>query len=543
MDSSKFDTNDHIDNAEESRSGRSSPPLPKQDGSSAESNSGKHQQSSGHSSQAEVLCGIAEELFRFGQTSRGEPFAVEIAGPNLAMMLSESNFKSTLSRLFYKRSSKVPNSSALSDAVSVLKGKALESEPEELPVRITKHEDSVIIDVGDRAGRAIVINIDGWEEIVKSPVVFRRTELTAPISIPVTGGSIDDLRSVINVTVDSFRLLVGWIVSTFIPDIAHPIALLGGQAATGKTTAIGYITELTDPSTAPLKVDPRNIEEWALTASGCWVAGIDNLSDIRPWFSDALCRTVTGDGFVRRKLYSNNELSVLSFRRCILLTSIEPGALRGDLGERLLLIDLEPINSNAVISETALNAKFNDLKPKILGAILDLVVGVMRNLPNTDPPQLPRMADFARVLAALDALDALDGSLFETYVSQETRIAETVIDSDIVADAIRTFMNQRPNWIGTATELLDELTPCSPPKDWPRNPQMLSGRLRRAAPSLGKIGIGVTFDRETTTKRTKFIKLIRHESASNSSSQSCNDANPDGQLSSNPKSDVLDVDF
>jgi hypothetical protein len=458
-------------------------------------------------------------------------------------MLSETDFKSTLSRLFHKRSSRVPNSSALSDAVSVLKGKALESEPEELPVRITKHEDSVIVDVGDSAGRAIVINIDGWEVIVKSPVVFRRTELTAPISIPVTGGSIDDLRSVINVTVDSFRLLVGWIVSTFIPDIAHPIALLGGQAGTGKTTAIGYITELTDPSTAPLKVDPRNIEEWALTASGCWVAGIDNLSDIRPWFSDALCRTVTGDGIVRRKLYSNNELSVLSFRRCVLLTSIEAGALRGDLGERLLLIDLEPINCNVRISETALSAKFNDLKPKILGAILDLVVGVMRKLPNTDPQQLLRMADFARVLAALDSLDALDGSLFETYVSQETRIAETVIDSDVVADAIRTFMNQRPNWIGTATELLDELAPCSPPKDWPRNPQMLSGRLRRAAPSLGKIGIDVKFDRETTTKRTKFIKLHRHETASNSSSQSCDDANSDNELALSPKRDDLDVDF
>ena len=133
----------------------------------AECRSDENQRSPGPQSQAEVICKIAEELFRFGRTAKGEPFAVEIAGPNLALMLSETDFKSTLSRLFHKRSSRVPNSSALSDAVSVLKGKALESEPEELPVRITKHEDSVIVDVGDSAGRAIVINIDGWEVIVK----------------------------------------------------------------------------------------------------------------------------------------------------------------------------------------------------------------------------------------------------------------------------------------------------------------------------------------------------------------------------------------
>jgi len=523
MNPSNHVPNGHVDNYEETVSSVSLP-LPD---SSVNSHSRKQQQNSNNPSQADDLCRIAKESFRFGQTLKGEPFAVEIAGPNLAMMLSGSDFKSTLSRLFYKRLSRIPNSSALADAICVLKGIALESEPEELPVRVARYGIDIIVDIGDRTGSAIVINSDSWEVKKESPIVFRRTELTAPFSKPVAGGNIDDLRKVLNVTDDSFRLLIGWLVSTFIPDIAHPIVMLGGQMGTGKTTAAGYITHLTDPSTAPLKVDPRNIEDWSLTASASWVVSIDNLSEIRPWFSDALCRTVTGDGFVRRKLYSNNELSVLSFRRCVLLTSIDAGALRGDLGERLLMIDLEPIDRGSRLSETALGTQFEHVKPAILGAILDLVVGVMGTPPSTDQTKLPRMADFALVLAALDELDAMDGSLFETYLEQETRIAETVVDSDNVADAVRTFLTMRSNWIGTATELLEELSGSSPPKDWPKNPQVLSGRLKRAAPSLGKVGIDVTFDREASTQRTRLIKLARHETASSSSSQSCNDANLD----------------
>lgn len=542
MDSTQFDSNNHSNDVEAPHfndSSSPSEPVNEFDNSSSGPRGEKQQQSSGYLSQAEVLCKIAEEVFRFGQTSKGEPFAVEIEGPNLAIMLSESEFSSTLSRLFHKRLSKVPNSSAIKDAVCVLKGKSLESEPEELPVRISKHEENIAVDVGDRDGRSIVINANDWKVHEKSPVVFRRTELSAPFSIPVRGGSIDDLRRVLNVTDDSFRLLVGWIVSTFIPEIAHPIVMLGGQMGTGKTTAAGYITQLTDPSTAPLKVDPRNVEDWSLTASGSWVVSIDNLSEIRPWFSDALCRTVTGDGFVRRKLYSNNELSVLSFRRCVLMTSIDAGALRGDLGERMLLIDLEPIDRSSRLGETALSELFQSLKPGILGAILSLVVGVMKNLPAINQTGLPRMADFARVLAALDELDALDGSLVETYLGQEIRIAETVVDSDLVADATRTFMKQRDSWIGTATELQEALSSSYPPKDWPKNPQVLSGRLKRAAPSLAKIGIDVTFERDSTVERTKLIKLVSQQTAAIPSSQASRNAQADNF----PGEDDFSIDF
>ena len=71
---------------------------------------------------------------------------------------------------------------------------------------------------------------------------------------------------------------------------------------------------------------PRDPESWVTAAAGSWYVGIDNLSDVRPWLSDSICRAVTGDGDVRRKLYTDGELAVFAFRRCVCLNGIDLGA-------------------------------------------------------------------------------------------------------------------------------------------------------------------------------------------------------------------------
>jgi hypothetical protein len=51
---------------------------------------------------------------------------------------------------------------------------------------------------------------------------------------------------------------------------------------------------------------------------------LDNLSTVPDWLSDSICRAVTGDGDVRRKLYTDGEHAVFSFRRAVAITSSEP---------------------------------------------------------------------------------------------------------------------------------------------------------------------------------------------------------------------------
>ena len=100
----------------------------------------------------------------------------------------------------------------------------------------------------------------------------------------------------------------------------------------------------------------------------------------------------TGDGLVKRKLYTDGELAVLSFRRVIILNSIDPGALRGDLGERLIPVDIEPISEAKRRTEKELDEAFAERRGRIFGALLDALVAVLAKLPDVRPDRLPRMA-------------------------------------------------------------------------------------------------------------------------------------------------------
>jgi len=276
--------------------------------------------------------------------------------------------------------------------------------------------------------------------------------------------------------------------------------LLNGEQGTGKTTAGRLLSALIDPSSAQVRGTPRDLEGWALAASGSWVVVLDNLSSIREWLSDAICRACTGEGMVRRTLYSDDGLSVLSFRRAIVLTAIDAGSLRGDLGDRLAKVELNRIAPEDRRPDKDIADAFAAAHPAILGALLDLFARVLSELPKVDRANLPRMADFARVLIALDRVTGWRS--LDAYTAMGTSIATDVVAGDDVVDAVAQFALSQGTWTGTATELLKEITTSDrPPRDWPRAANALSGRLKRAAPALRAVGVGVIFGQRGSTRR------------------------------------------
>jgi hypothetical protein len=55
-----------------------------------------------------------------------------------------------------------------------------------------------------------------------------------------------------------------------------------------KSTAAQMIVDLIDPSPAPLRSAPRDMKQWAVTASASWAVALDNISAIPGWLSDTL---------------------------------------------------------------------------------------------------------------------------------------------------------------------------------------------------------------------------------------------------------------
>ena len=68
-----------------------------------------------------------------------------------------------------------------------------------------------------------------------------------------------------------------------------------------------------------------------------YICYFDNVSEIKEWISDQLCRAVTGSGFSKRELYSDDDDIIYNFRRCIGFNGINLGATKADLWIGVLL--------------------------------------------------------------------------------------------------------------------------------------------------------------------------------------------------------------
>jgi hypothetical protein len=167
------------------------------------------------------------------------------------------------------------------------------------------------------------------------------------------------------------------------------------------------------------------------------------------------------------------------------MTSIDPGRLHGDLADRLLVVELDRIGEDDRKADQRVSDQWQRAHPAVLGGLLDLTAEVLAVLPAVRTGNLPRMADFARILLAVDKVLGTSG--YDRYAEQASQIAEQVADADSVALAIRGRVTAA--WAGTASDLLTKLAPVQqPPKDWPSTPQGMGGRLARAAPALRALG-------------------------------------------------------
>jgi len=470
--------------------------------------------------QSTELVRLAEGSYRFAVADDGRTFAVALDGPNLARPLRGGDgLRQELARAYYRQHKRVPSATALADALTTVEGIASLADREPLALRVAAHGDSIVLDLGTADGCAVVVDRHGWQVVDRSPVVFRRTELTKALPTPVSGGQLDELRHVVNVSDGSWPLLAGWLVASLLPDIPHPIMLLTGLQGAGKSTAAANIAAVVDPSAAPLQSPPTDAASWTLNASGSWLVALDNLSGVAGWLSDALCRAVTGDARVARQLYSDSSLTVVAIRRCVLLTTIDAGALRGDLAERLLTVELERIAPTARRTDAELRRAADDMAPRVLGSLLDLLAQVLPIVGTVELRLKPRMADFAAVLAAIDKVTG--SRSLDTYMAQSDSLAADVVADDPVASAVVDLMSAHEHWTGTPAALLDTLTrrtfpddKARRPKQWPSTAATLSGALKRATVQLQTVGVIVETGhtgRGSTKQRS--VTLRRIESA------------------------------
>jgi hypothetical protein len=463
--------------------------------------------------QADILIGLAQSAELFHTPDSTGYADLDINGHRETWPIRTKGFRRWLARRFFEATQGAPSSEALQSALNVIEAKAHFDAPERIVhIRVGGLDGRLYIDLGDETWRAVEIDASGWRMIENPPIRFRRAAGMQALPVPVKGGSVETLRSFLNVQSDAdFALVVAWALAVLRNRGPYPVIVLSGEQGSAKSTFSSILRSLLDPNTAPLRALPREDRDLFIAANNGHVLAFDNVSGLPAWISDTLCRLTTGGGFAVRQLYSDQDEVLFDAARPVILNGIEEIVTRPDLADRAVFLTLEPIPEENRRPEAELWAAFEAERPRLLGVLLDAVVEGIKRLPDTHLEKLPRMADFALWATACETALWSAGTFWSAYCGNRDEAVEGVIDSDPIAAAVRVLMATRTEWTGKASELLGALGDVVgernvKAKTWPDSPRALSGRLRRAATFLRKVGIEISFGREGRA-RTRAITI------------------------------------
>lgn len=439
--------------------------------------------------------------------------------PFIAHKLRSRHTKNYLYRLFHKVEGKPPYSEAVNTAISTLESYAyFGKESHQVNNRVGRKGDSIYYDLGDNK-HVIKVNSNGWKIQTHAPVYFHRYAHQKKQVVPAQGGSLSDFLTFTNVANPQQELLLlTYLVVCLIPDIPRAMLLVHGDQGSAKSTLMKFIRSLIDPSHVPLLTPPESPKELVQFASHNYALMLDNLTSMPTWLSDAMCRVITGDGFSKRQLFTDDEDVLYAYKRASAISGITQVSDKPDLLDRSLLLELNRIPDTKRLDERSLWLEFNQKKPAIFGAMLDALSATLVNHSKADPKKKPRMADYYRYcLATAMELGFSENSLFAAFEHNTFTQNEEAIEQSAVAQALIDFMQERNSYFGTSSQLHADLYERAKKiglgKSFPKSSKWLWRKIVEVRPNL--LAIGFTFQK-VRKNNANFIQISKTVSTDSS---------------------------
>jgi putative DNA primase/helicase len=407
--------------------------------------------------------------------------------------------RSLLGRLLYQAEVRTAGRFALDDAVDVLRADALYGDREEpVYLRVAPLSGGIAVDLGTTDWTAAVVRAGSWA-IEPHPARFRRPPTLGPLPGPVGGGDLEALRRLLNLgSEDDWRLVVGFLLGALRPTGPYAALGLSGQQGSAKSVSARLLKRLIDPTTDGhgLRCLSRNDAAFWTAATNSWLPVFDNLSGLTAEQSDWLSQLATGGARTAKRLYSDGDEFVQSACRPVILNGIELGD-RPDLSSRTIRLDLPAIpEESGYTVEDRLLAAFDREHPRLLGALLDALAGVVARIDSMpETGWRVRMADHVRWVTAAEASLGWDERSYEALFvtvqdKQMSAAAEAVVWLPHLASLLAAHSG---TYEASASDLLDSLLDRADAtrKDfgWPKTPRGMTEALTRHAPALQVRGI------------------------------------------------------
>ena len=382
--------------------------------------------------------------------------------------VQSKQFSQWLAREYLETIKRIAAPAHLRAAINQIEAQAQVGSPErEVFRRVGKCGALLYLDLVDEAWNAIEIDALGWRVVQRPLVRFVRTPGMLPLPVPEKGGSIETLRSLVNVADEQdFVLVVASLLAAMHCDIAKPVIAIRGGAGSAKSSLLEILRGLIDPHAPPYTAMPATGLRLRSAAAESYLQAYDNISGLTASMSDALCRFVT-DGS-NQPVIINGILDIIT---------------RSDLSDRSVFIDCAPISDVQRRTQADVMTAFARSRPQILGVLLDAVAYGLRNRAQTeDAAGLPRMADFAQAVTGCETMLWPGGTFRTAYDVNRAEIVDALIDANPIASAVRSLMVHRQFWEGQASDLDNLLRAITGnlggAKNWPADPRILANTLR-----------------------------------------------------------------
>jgi hypothetical protein len=275
---------------------------------------------------------------------------------------------------------------------------------------------------------------------------------------------------------------------------------------------------MVDPHEVDARSPPRSEQDLFVGAGNAHVLVFDNISNIPPWLSDALCRIATGGAFASRELYTDREEILIKAKRPIALNGIPFTVERPDLLDRAIVLVLPVIAPEYRRDEQEYWADLERIRPRIFGLFLTALATALKTVDQVQLASRPRMADLAKWLTAAEAAFGWEsGTFVRDFQERRTRSMRELTD-DVLVSTLRDLVNANYGSLSmTASTLLhamnNRVSYPDRPRDWPRSPNRLSGQIRALAPALRELGIEVDMGQRRASDKNRLI-ILRAERVS-----------------------------
>ena len=473
---------------------------------------------------AEILIQLARDNTLFFKDQYNIAYAkIKVQEHYEIIALTSNKYEYFLRKLYYDYTQgKVAGQDAINNVIGVLIAQALFDGPTQvLHLRVAWREDKnkneIYYDLTDPKWQCIKISNKGWTIIQDPPVLFIRFNQQSQIEPDrnYPQDIFDKFLDLMHIANQGHRLLTKvWIVSLLIPDFPHPISITFGEKGGSKSTFCRFVKRLVDPDRIELLTIPKDKAEFVQQLYHNYLAVYDNTKKLPPWFSDEACKAITGVGNSKRRFYTDDDDVIYKYKRSLMINGINNCLTEADALNCSILTEFDRILPEERREESKVEADFEEMRPKLLGYILDTVVKALQIKSNLVLSNLPRMADFAvwgNAIAIAMGYDPME--FVNAYNENIGRQNIEVLEANLLAQAIVKFVEswydegKKVCWEGSTKEALEQLNKIAQiykidtsAKAWPKAPNYLTRRLRPILSNLREgLGINIVIDRQTTS--------------------------------------------